>query len=89
MKVIFNIADTREPVRIYQLEHSSGSRINIVEDGLEDTKYLAKKHGLTKLSASNNHSPQVASSANGSIATINATVIVILSFFIISVITIV
>ena len=88
MKVIFNVADTREPVRTYQLEHRSGSRINIVEDGVEDTKYLAKKLGLEKLSASNNQLPQVASSANGSIAKINTAVKVILSFLIISVMTI-
>ena len=35
MKVIFKIADTREPVRTYQLEHRSGSRIKVVEDGLD------------------------------------------------------
>ena len=83
MKVIFNVADTREPVMTYQLEHRSGSRINIVEDGVEDTKCLAKNHGLTKLSLSNNQLPQVDSSANGSI------VKGIMSFFIVSVMAIV
>ena len=89
MKVIFNVAGTREPVRTYQLEHRSGSRINIVEDGLEDTKCLAKKHGLTKLSVLNNQLPQVASSANGSKATINATMKAIMTVFIVIGITIV
>ena len=76
MKVIFNVADTREPVRTYQLEHRSGSQIKIVEDGIEDTKYV----GLKKLNVSSNQLPQGASSANDSIGKISATVKVIITF---------
>ena len=83
MKVIFNVADTREPVRTYQLEHRSGSRINIVEDGIDDTKYVGQNHGLKQLSSSKNKLPQGDSSANGNIARIIVRVKVILSIFIV------
>ena len=39
MKVIFKVGDSRELVKSYQLEHRSGARINIVEDGIVDEKY--------------------------------------------------
>eukprot|EP00090_Calanus_glacialis_P015893 TRINITY_DN25005_c0_g1_i4.p1 TRINITY_DN25005_c0_g1~~TRINITY_DN25005_c0_g1_i4.p1 ORF type:complete len:132 (-),score=20.67 TRINITY_DN25005_c0_g1_i4:75-470(-) len=83
MKVIFNVADTREPVRTYQLEHRSGSRINIVEDGIDDTKYIAKNHGLKKLSSTKSHLHEGSSSANGNKARISATVKVNISIFIV------
>ena len=39
MKVIFKVADRRDPVRTYQLEHRSGAKINVVEDGIDGDKY--------------------------------------------------
>ena len=75
MKVIFNIADTREPVRTYQLEHRSGSRINIVEDGVDDLKYSGTKQGLKKF---NNDFAQGASSVNCKIASAIVKVIILL-----------
>ena len=39
MKVIFKVADTREPIRTYQLEHRSGAKIKVVEDGIDITKH--------------------------------------------------
>ena len=39
MKVIFKVADRRDPVRTYQLEHRSGAKINVVEDGIDSDKY--------------------------------------------------
>ena len=77
MKVIFKVADTREPVRTYQLEHRSGAKIKVVEDGIDVTKHVAENNGLEGLVVSKNHLLMGDSSTNGSEHKISAIVTLI------------